>query len=155
MSDTLLNGPWEQAFYVDLPAQLRSKSNYRRGKKGWGALATFEAVTASVLQQYRPEGWDLGEANAPVKERPTVVIAVAATSMLDSSNFTKSLADAMEGVLVHNDASIAANASISLRAKNDQRCGVAMAQLSAGATLTEQSEALQRLLAQLPTLFEG
>lgn len=96
-----------------------------------------------------------GDAKAPVKERPTVVIAVAATSMLDSSNFTKSLADAMEGVLVHNDASIAANASISVRSKKDQRCGVGIALLPASASLTDQSEALQGLLQQLPELYAG
>lgn len=150
-----LSGPWDSAFYVELPSKLRSKSNYRRGQKGWGALTTFETVAAGALTQARPEEWDLGEKGTPIKSRPSVVLAVAATSLLDSTNFTKSLADAMEGVLVHNDASVAASATLSVRAKDNQRCGVAIAQLPPGADLHVQAAALQELLGQLPDLFQG
>lgn len=150
-----LTGPWDSAFYVELPAKLRSKSNYRKGEKGWGALATFEAVAAGAFAQARPEDWDLGEKRKPLKSRPVVVIAVAATSLLDSTNFTKSVADAMEGVLVLNDASVAGSATLCERAKDNQRCGVAIAQLPPGAGLREQSEALQGLVAQLPDLYEA
>lgn len=149
-----LTGPWDSAFYVELPSKLRSKSNYRHGQKGWGALATFEAVAGGTFAQARPEDWDLGAKNKPLKSRPVVVIAIAATSLLDSTNFTKSVADAMQGVLVHNDASVAGSSTICERAKDNQRCGVAVAQLPAGAGLREQSEALRALLDQLPDLYE-
>ena len=149
----LLDGPWEAAFYTELPAKLRSKSNYRRGKKGWGALATFEAVTAATLANARPADWNLGDKSKPVNERPTVVLAVIATSLIDSTNFTKSVADAMEGVLVHNDASVATSMTLSERSKSNQRCAVAVAQLPAKASLAEQAKAVGELAAQLPALF--
>lgn len=151
---TELSGPWDRAFYVDLPAKLRSKSNYRQGKKGWGALVTFESVVAAVLAEARPDGWDLGEKKRALKDRPVLVMAVVATSLVDSTNFTKSVADAMEGVLVVNDASILGSATLAERTRDNQRCGVAVAQLPAGSSIADQAVALQELVGQLPGLFQ-
>lgn len=151
----LLDGPWESAFCVELPAKLRSKSNYRKGQKGWAALATFEAVAGATFAQAKPEAWDIGDKSKPLKDRPTAVLVVAATSLVDSTNFTKSVADAMEGVLVVNDASVTASATLAQRAKKEQRCMVALAQLPPRATMQEQSEALQELVRRMPELFEG
>lgn len=142
-----LAGPWQSAIYVELPSKLRSKSNFRRGKKAtsWEKYASFEMVAANTFRMARPEGWVLGDKGQPVKERPTVLLVVCARSLLDSSNFTKSIADAMQGELVINDASVTATATLGERAGKDQICGVGTAQLPAGATLEEQATALGSL----------
>lgn len=151
----LTDGPWLSAFYVDLPSKLRSKSNYRRGKKGWDALASFEAVTRATFQKYVPYEWELGDKTDPVPARPIVVLVVYARSMLDSSNFTKSVADAAESVLVHNDASITSTATFAERAQKGQRCSVAAALLEPGASISEQAEATQELIRRTHDWFTG
>lgn len=150
----LAPGPWQSAFATPLPVKLRSKSNYRRGSKGWAALTSFEQVAAATFLRARPSDWDTGSKHVAVKDRPSVVIAIAASSLVDSTNFTKSIADAAQGVLVVTDASIIASSTLALRSAKDQRCVVAFAQLPAGATMREQAAALTALLAQLPDLFE-
>lgn len=146
---TTLNGPWKKAFYVQLPTALHSKSNYRHNsKKGaWSSLRNFEMVSGITLASAIPDGWELGEVTSPVKNRPVVVMAIVARSMLDASNFSKSLADAAEGVVVHNDASISAVSSVGERGRKDPRVGVAFAQLPAGSGLEEQAAALSELTA--------
>lgn len=151
----LHQGPWRSAFYTSLPTRLRSKSNYRKGARGWAALASFESVTQATIAAAVPPDWPLGSKDASLASRPVVVMAVAARSTLDSANFTKSLADAMEGVVVHNDASIAGTATLAERGRKDQRCVVAAALLDPGADLAVQSAALQELVQRMPDLYEA
>lgn len=151
-----LTGPWERAFYAELPTALHSKSNHRHGaKSGWATLRNFEIITGMTLANSLPEGWDLGDPTDPVAARPAVVMVILAQSMLDTSNFSKSVADAAEGVVVHNDASITATSSLGIRAQKNPRAAVAFAQLPAGSSLTERSRALTELTDQAAALFEA
>lgn len=155
MDKTLGPGPWTAAFYTALPTSLRSKSNYRMGQAGWKDIRMFEELTAMTLRAAVPSCWDLGDAKQSVSKRPTVVLAVVAASMLDSANFTKSVADAAQGVLVHSDASILATGTMALRRKTGQRCGVAAALLPPGVGVTQQAKALAQLSIEAARRFEA
>lgn len=154
---TSFTGPWAHAFYTDLPTALRSKSNYRHGEKksAWGTLRNFETVAGLTIARDVPDGWALGSKSDALADRPVVLMVILARSMLDASNFSKSLADAAEGVVVINDASITATTSLGVRARKDPRAAVAFAQLPAGTSLPDQASALAELTAQAVRQFEA
>lgn len=110
MSSPLIVPSAAPAFWFTTEGAVRSKSNFRRyEKKGrsWQAYRSFEQVVALLCAQARPPGWELGEKSAPLATRPRVVAAIFAHTTLDAGNVPKSVLDACEGVVYHNDASVA------------------------------------------------
>ena len=78
LSAALLTSPlWRSAFVFELPSQLQSKSNFRRGSN-WRPLTAFSDSVATTALMFRPAGWVLGSADRPVAERPPVLAVVAA-----------------------------------------------------------------------------
>jgi Holliday junction resolvase RusA-like endonuclease len=133
---------------LDLDFPLLSKSNYRRGvhSKDWSKNQNFERAVAALALQARPSTWNLGLRTSPLAKRPTVVMAIFATSLLDTANLSKSLADALEGILYHNDASVRMVLSTSNRSASNQCTTVMLALASPGASHTQMRHALDALL---------
>lgn len=138
-----VDGPWVQAFCLEVPLELLSKSNARRYRRGAGPArdnTTFETSLGWLVRASRPEGWVTGDAVSPLAERPAVVVVVAARSLLDAGNFSKSILDALEGVLFVNDASVRAVVSLAERGRSSSfRLGVA--RLDGSATFSELAAA--------------
>lgn len=115
-------------FYVKIPFDIKSKSNYRHSRKNrgkWEALANFEMLIRHLLKQNIPEEWDLGNKAVAVSERPIIAMVVSAKSRLDAANFSKSIADAAEGLIYHNDKSVRYPLSESLINTSDSYVGFA------------------------------
>ena len=130
-----LSGPWQDAFFVDLPLRARSKSNFRRYRTGpghWDDFASFEADVAALVAPAVPAGWDRGDPAAPVARRPVFVALVAARTVLDVSNLSKSVLDSLEGVVYVTDAQVAAETSVAERGRSGQWLSVAFARLVPG-----------------------
>lgn len=156
----LLHGPWLEAFWLDLGFPLLSKSNFRRGQArsagaGWKAGQQFERSVAFAARSVLPDTWELGPRDASVAQRPVIVVQIFAETLLDSGNLAKSVHDALEGVVFHNDASVAYSGSLSRRARSGQRSFVAVARLAPGATSEEIVAAQSALANELLTRFAG
>ncbi|RJL23944.1 hypothetical protein [Bailinhaonella thermotolerans] len=148
---------WDQAFAVEVPLSLTSKSNYRRQRSGrnWRDHQAFELVVRARLRQALPEGWELGDADAKVIERPSVVMAVLGQTLYDSGNTPKGVADAAQGVVVHTDASIDATVAITRRGAGDGRFTLAFARLPAGSDLAAKAAAAAELAVRAAAFHEG
>lgn len=108
------------ALWVPLPA-LRSKSNFRRGTStNWNRLSSFEDDVARLVRAARPHDWPMGEKEAPVAARPAVVACVLGRTTLDAGNLSKSVLDAVQGVMYHSDASVRWTIDFVERAAKDQ-----------------------------------
>lgn len=97
------------AFWFATPGPVRSKSNFRRyERKGrsWGEYQMFERDCAFAVTAAVPPDWDLGDKSKALAKRPIVVSAIYATTTLDAGNVPKSVLDACEGIVYHNDASV-------------------------------------------------
>ena len=146
LSAALLTSPlWRSAFVFELPSQLQSKSNFRRGSN-WRPLTAFSDSVATTALMFRPAGWVTGSADCSVAERPPVVAVVAARTLLDSSNLSKSVLDAVEGVLYHTDASVRGETSVSYRSGTSQRGFAGFALLRDGTPVTGVAAALAGLV---------
>lgn len=134
---------------VDLDFPLRSKSNYRRrpGERSWSVNRGFEDSVRYLGKAALPKGWVLGDAAASLADRPTVVMLIVATTLLDTANLAKSAADALEGVAYHNDASVRLVTCTSERSKSGQRACILLGLCAPGATITEMHEASIELMA--------
>jgi hypothetical protein len=144
-----LPGPWRDAFFVDLPLQARSKSNFRRHRTGdghWDALAGFESDVAALVAPQVPSDWDPGRPDDPIARRPAFVALVAARTLLDVSNLSKSVLDALEGIVYVTDAQVVAETSLSERGRSDQWLSVAFARLDRPRTLLEVTAAASALV---------
>jgi Holliday junction resolvase RusA-like endonuclease len=134
---------------IDIDFPLTSKSNFRRGlgSKDWTKHKEFKDILADLAIKNRPSTWDLGPPPpAPLKHRPTVVMAIVATSVLDTANLSKSVADAFEHELYHTDASVRMVLSASTRARKNQGASILLALLSPNATYDQMRSALDELL---------
>lgn len=154
--DSSLPGPWVEAFWADLGMPLRSKSNFRRGganKDEWARHRRFEADVATVLRVSVPLTWEIGSASDPVAARPVVVSVIMAVSLLDAGNFSKSVLDAAEHTVFHNDASVAYTGSLSVRSASDQNTVVAFARLNPGVSTNEILDAADHLARALNDRF--
>lgn len=129
-----------------LPVALRSKSNHRMGEK-FSVHREFETIVSAYASRAKTEGWPCLDKGVSMSRRPKFVLTIVASSMLDSANFSKSVADALEGVLMVNDAQILTTHTLSSRSKKGQRCSIGVAVLE-GDTWEDQMEA-SRLLAPL------
>lgn len=154
------DGPWEQAFCVRMPFAVASKSNFRRhragssGSGGWARQRSFEAALNALLRCACPSGWELGPATpAAVATRPVVVALIAAETLLDAANLPKSVTDAAEGVLYHNDASVRAVVPVVLARRAGDVAFVAFARLAPGAQVREIVDAAGALLERWVSTF--
>lgn len=145
-----LDGPWDAAFWVYVDGTVRSKSNYRQdGRGSWVDLANYETAVFSQLRTARPAGWDQGDPAAPVPARPQVVAVLAARTMLDVGNISKSVLDAAEGVLYVTDAQVSALSEFSTRTRSKPGLIAAFALLPAGSGACDAARAAASLLSQV------
>lgn len=146
-----LDGPWDQAFWCSLPFPLRSKSNFRRGGQRssaqWQAEQRFRSDVANVVGAALPGGWDPGDAADPVARRPVMVVALVAASPLDTANLSKSVLDALEGLVFVNDAQVRAETAMSERRRGGQSAVLAAARLDPAATMDHLAAAAAALTA--------
>ena len=134
-------------FVTSLP-QVRSKSNYRstRAKSGaWREFAEFEKHASLLLRQSMPSDWTLGDAQDTILYRPQVVSCVLASTMLDAGNISKSVLDAAEGVVYHNDASVRAVTQLIRRSSKGQSGAVGFAMIDRETTDRQVFQALCEL----------
>lgn len=139
-----------RTFTVVLPTALQSKSNftYSAGtKKQFQALKAYEQAVGLLAYRALPDDWDLGDADLPLAERPEVLLGVVAmNSNYDSANFTKSVADALEGVLYINDKSATTTLTRSLSSADASPAHAIVAvQIDPDASGEAQLEALNEL----------
>jgi hypothetical protein len=119
-------------FSLVLPKMV-SKSNFRYGDTGhWRKNAAFERECALLLRAAIPEGWQVGSPSDELSKRPRVIVAIAAVTLLDAGNVSKSLLDAAEGVVFLNDASVWAVTQIVSRSRSNQRTAASFALVSPG-----------------------
>jgi hypothetical protein len=142
-----LAGPWLAAFWVLLPIQLRSKSNFRRGThRRWGTYRGFEEELAVEMRRFLPDGWITEEPNSPLPTRPRYASVIAARSVIDAGNFSKSVLDACEGVVFTNDAQVQVTTALADRSKKEPYVLVAFAQLAPSTPCHEAARAVSSLL---------
>lgn len=147
-----LEGPWLRAVWFSVDFPIRSKSNFRRYHGGqvadrerWKTFRQFEDSLGVLCRDALGAGWELGQRDQGVAKRPVVVAYIWARTMLDAANLSKSVLDAVEGLVFLNDASVAAVACAAERVRADQRGLVAFAQLAPGASMHQVHEALGAL----------
>lgn len=153
-SSEALTGPWSCGFVLRAGMPLRSKSNFRRSRRGstqsgaWDRSKAFEESLGWLVRAARPAAWVLGDRDAVLAERPVVVAAIAARSRIDVANFSKSVLDACEGVLYVTDASVLGVLCLGERGVGDDTL-LGFAQLDPGSSPEVVAEALGVLGANL------
>jgi hypothetical protein len=142
------------AFYIELP-RVRSKSNYRHSRRSstWSSIQSFEGEVCIDAKAACPDGWQLGDLAVPIPSRPGVVACVAARTMLDAGNLSKSVLDAVQGVVYHSDASVRGVTEITRRARANQNGVAAFVLLNADAPESEVLEVLAELPAALTQVW--
>lgn len=136
----LLEGPWLQAFFTELPGEMRSKSNARRyrarrvtARERWSAYRDYESGVAAWIADAVPEGWELGPPPpAALRARPTVASFVFARTALDAANLPKSVLDAAQGIVYWTDASVRYSSELADRSRSADGGLVAFARLAPG-----------------------
>lgn len=131
-------GPWDQAFWFEVPCEMRSKSNARRGKdprtrEQWRSQKAYESAVAQAARAQLPRGWDVGDPAVGLPRRPQIVSFIFARSAIDAANFSKSTLDAVEGIVYVTDASVRYSGALGIRARKDPVVHVAFARLPASA----------------------
>jgi hypothetical protein len=129
----VLQGPWEQGFLLVLPMPVRSKANHRHGdsgRNGWKQMKTFEEQVATFATALTPRGWERGATGVPLSQRPAVVAFVFALSWYDPANLPKSVLDACQGPVFHNDKSVIHCASFGIYGAPGDRTLLAFARLN-------------------------
>ena len=135
-------GPWDQAFWFEVPCAMRSKSNARRGggassRAAWRDLSAYEVAVRRAAEVHLPAGWVIGDAKLAVRFRPQVVSFIYARSLIDAANFSKSTLDSVEGVVYVTDAAVRHSAALGERARANPEVIVAFARLRPDATAAE------------------
>lgn len=110
---------WLSAFTFVPSMQVRSKSNYRRTARSnqWSQFRSFEDALAVDARLALPGSWPALASDLPLGQRPTVGLVVVAATTIDATNLSKSIADALEGVCYHNDASVRVSTSFAVRTR--------------------------------------
>ena len=156
-----LYGPWDEAFWIKIEDTIKSKSNYRRGNnkvQNWLPYKKFESDLSLIISTKLPKGWKVGSREKSLKERPIIVAVIISQSNLDSSNISKSILDACEGLVYLNDASVKATITITekpLKKNQDNKTILAFASLPPESSLRDQIAAATALLNQSKELFEN
>jgi len=149
---------FERALWCELPFPLRSKSNFRRGDARsaaqWRAEQSFRSDVATLCAAARPQGWDTGSLDVALSRRPCFAVVLVAASTLDTANLSKSVLDALEGVLYVNDAQVRFEAALSQRRREHQRAVLAAAQLPASSTSAELAAAGTTLVTLAQQVWE-
>lgn len=142
------------AFFIDLP-RVRSKSNYRHSRRSstWSSIQGFEGEVCIEAKAACPEDWQMGDLADPIAARPGVVACVAARTMLDAGNLSKSVLDAVQGVVYHSDASVRGVTELTRRARANQNGVAAFVLLDAAAPESEVLEVLAELPAALAAVW--
>lgn len=145
----LLGPLWDSALLLEVPGPLLSKSNFRRGgarpAAQWRSLSRFEQGVSASARAARPDSWQVPDAGVPLAQRPVVVSAIAARSLLDVGNFHKSLLDACQGVLFVSDAQVRAVLAVGERGRQGQRAIAGFALLRPASSLQELSAGVSAL----------
>lgn len=137
-SSGVLDSPsWQCGLWVTYGGPVLSKANYRRrhgsttraAGQSWAALKTFEHTIALSLRAARPQQWVLPAPTVVLAARPKVVAAILTRGVLDAGNVSKSVLDASEGILVANDAEVAAVTELVARTRSGPGMLVGFAQL--------------------------
>lgn len=131
--------------------QVISKSNFRRGDQTWRKVRDFEDAVAMEARIALPLDWVSGNPDSPVAARPKVVAVISARTLLDAGNISKSILDAVQGVLYVNDAEVAAVTEMVTRSRSNQGAVVSFVQLPSTSTQEDITRALQALLADPET----
>ncbi len=131
-----LEGPWLDAVWFDVPVEFVSKSNHRykgRGDKAWTRIKAFEDTVGLLALAARSTAWEIGDPDAPIAQRPRIVLLVSARTVLDAPNTFKCVADALgDGLLYTDDAQIAyCGALVVERTRKDPSGRIAVAVLPA------------------------
>lgn len=132
--------------FLEIDYPLKSKSNYRRspqkGGRGdeWLKQRKFEEGLALAARAARPANWPLGDVSDSVAKRPGYVVLIVARTTLDTANMAKSVTDALEGVLFHNDASVRLVSCGSFRTRTAQRALIIVSPIRPGASMHEVLE---------------
>ncbi len=132
-----LHGDWVSGFLIALETPVVSKSNYRRHQRDgqrWGQVQKFEDTLRRALKESVPDNWPFDPGTIPLKERHGIIGVTYAKALLDTSNLSKSIYDAAEGVLYFNDAQIRAEASFLDRGRNNSILICGFAALAPGTT---------------------
>ena len=91
----------ENYLIIEFDSKLVSKSNYRiKGKEKWGRIKDFEQHLAVIATKNKPALWDSGIYNGEF------LIVITSNSKVDVGNYSKSVLDALEGVLYSNDKNV-------------------------------------------------
>lgn len=129
-------------------AAIKSKSNFRTGgRERWSQYAAFEDQLRLTFRKHRPSDWQVPAVKTPppVKDRPRVVAAIWAETLLDSGNLSKSVLDAGERVLYVSDAEVAGDSHLVTRSRDGRRFVVGFSQLPPGSGVQMCSSALAEL----------
>lgn len=125
-----------------VPFPLQSKSNFRRhiGRKhagaSWESSQSFERSLGLFTRQARPSDWLLDDPKVSLAQRPIVTAFIIAKSLIDAANFSKSVTDAVEGVLYVSDASALGVGSLGTRGRGSSFC-VGFAQVAPATSLSD------------------
>ena len=159
MSVSYPAGPWTAGVVFSLPTPVASKSNHRNGRSGkeWRRFKGFEEVVYYAARAALPANWPALAPEQPLARRPVVAIAIAASTRLDASNLSKSVADALEGVCYANDASARAVVSIAVRLSTDAPSDpmVGAAAFDPGVSLDDLTIGVNALLVATVAGFTG
>lgn len=131
-------GPWDQAVWFEVPFPIRSKSNFRRSSGAsrgeWARQRSFEDDVRRLATAALPATWERGDPDRPLPSRPVVVVLICARTLLDAANLSKSVLDACEGTVFHNDASAALVSTLAERGRAEQSGTVLCCRLAPGAS---------------------
>lgn len=134
-----------------LTGQVVSKSNFRRGDQTWRKVRDFEDAVALEARIAMPLDWHYVADSVPVSKRPKIVSVIAARTLLDAGNISKSILDAVQGILYANDAEVASVTEMVTRSRSNQAAVVTFAQLPSTASQEDIVRAVQALLSDPET----
>lgn len=82
---------------IRIDSKIVSKSNFRKGKDSWKRFKEFEKlIAASVINKIRKE-------NYLIDRNKFCGVVLLANSRIDVGNYSKSVLDALEGIIYEND----------------------------------------------------
>lgn len=82
---------------IRIDSKIVSKSNFRKGKDSWKRFKEFEKlIAASVINKIRKE-------NYLIDRNHFCGVVLLANSRIDVGNYSKSVLDALEGIIYEND----------------------------------------------------
>lgn len=134
-------------FIVRVPFKLNSKSNFRYGQK-WSTHKDFSRNIAHLVTVARPSVWTLPPSSSPtesVSARHHIVCSLWFSTIFDSGNVSKSILDALEGVLYFNDAEVRSVYSATRRSRAENFGYMAFAQCEPDVTSKELLRVQHRL----------